>query len=135
MHRGNVENFVENHSNVSDSDTKQERPSRRSQQKHGRRTLPDGNEQYKFTPNLGGKQGFMVDYLILTVGNLEDITLRLNSCRALFRTLHAEAERGSLSAEALYGACDLLDSICRDFEADIDGADEFVGKENADGVH
>jgi len=34
----------------------------------------------------------------------------------------------TLCIEALYGCCELLKSICRDFEADIGAAENFTGE-------
>lgn len=58
--------------------------------------------------------------------NLEDIMVRLTACGAVLRTIHADMspESGDL-CDAIYGACDLLNSICRDFQADIAAAEDY----------
>jgi len=65
---------------------------------------------------------------IMTADNLEDITNRLAGCRALLYMLHEAAEVSVISCGALGGVSDLLDSICRDFQADIDAADDCIEK-------
>lgn len=69
---------------------------------------------------------------IMAGGNLENITSRLVGCVAVLRTLHADAANpGPDFCDALYGAIDLLESICGDRQADIDSAEDFHEKEAA----
>lgn len=56
--------------------------------------------------------------VIMPSGNLEDILARLCRCCALLDALAF----GTHSSEAVAGVRDLLQSICTDFRADIDGA-------------
>ena len=63
---------------------------------------------------------------IMAGGNLDSITGRLVSCIALFRTLHEHADApGPDFCDALCGAIDLLEMICRDRQADIDSAEDY----------
>ena len=61
---------------------------------------------------------------VMSVGNLEDIMNRLNGCRSLLNMLMEVAEASSIPVDALSGISDLLTVICRDFQADIDCAEE-----------
>lgn len=61
---------------------------------------------------------------VMTIGNLEDIVARLKGCRSLVDMLCQVAEVSSIPENALSGICDLLEMICRDFQADIDAAEE-----------
>lgn len=63
---------------------------------------------------------------IMAGGNLDNIAGRLTACTGLLHVIHANmpADAGDLS-EALYAACDLLEMITRDFQADIDSADDY----------
>lgn len=66
---------------------------------------------------------------IMAGGNLDNITGRLCGCVAVFRMLHAEADTpGPDFCDALYGAIDLLEMICRDRQADIDSAEDYRGE-------
>lgn len=64
---------------------------------------------------------------IMAGGNLENIVLRLDCCAALLRVLHASLGESSGLCDALHGACDLLETINRDFQADIDAAEDYKG--------
>ena len=64
---------------------------------------------------------------IMAGGNLDNIMTRLNGCRALLCLLHKSAGVSAISADAINGVCDLLDTICRDFQADIDAAEDYTG--------
>ena len=61
--------------------------------------------------------------LLIPQGNLEDIMTRLNGCRALLYLLYESAGSSSVSDDAINGVSDLLEMICRDFQADIDAAE------------
>lgn len=65
---------------------------------------------------------------IMAGGNLDDIMCRLTCCRSVFGVIHERIASGENCTDALYGACDLLGSICRDFQADIDAAEDYTGK-------
>lgn len=68
---------------------------------------------------------------IMAAGNLEDIVSRLTCCNALLFTVHMNMTDGHI-CNALGGVCDLLESICRDFRADIEAAEDYEpGKETA----
>lgn len=67
---------------------------------------------------------------IMTTGNLEDITNRLAGCQALLYVLCESASASSISENAVRGVSDLLDSICRDRQADIDAAEDYVENES-----
>ena len=67
---------------------------------------------------------------IMAGGNLENIMDRLNGCRALLYLLYERAGAGPISADAVSGVCDLLEMICRDFQADIDAAEDYTGQED-----
>jgi len=60
-------------------------------------------------------------------GNLDNIMGRLICCRALLDAIRwAMTDESSTIEDALAGAGDLLTSICKDFEADIDAAEDFI---------
>ena len=63
---------------------------------------------------------------IMAGGNLDNIVGRLTACTGLLHVIHANmpTDAGDLS-EALYAACDLLETINRDFQADIDSAEDY----------
>lgn len=65
---------------------------------------------------------------IMAGGNLENIMTRLNGCRALLYLLYESAGVSAVPEDAISGVCDLLEMICRDFQADIDGAEDYTGK-------
>lgn len=68
---------------------------------------------------------------IMAGGNLENISARLVGCVALFKTLHANANSpGPDFCDALYGAIDLLEMICKERQADIDGAEDYNGEDD-----
>lgn len=52
----------------------------------------------------------------------------LNGCRALLYLLYESAGTSTISEDAINGVCDLLEMICRDFQADIDSAEDYVGE-------
>ena len=65
---------------------------------------------------------------IMAGGNLDNIMERLNGCRALLCALCEIAGTSRISEEALFGVTDLLEMICRDFQADIDAAEDYIGE-------
>ena len=65
---------------------------------------------------------------IMTCGNLENILNRLAGARALVCVLAENSSTSVTSEDALNGVADLLEAICRDFQADIDAA-ENVNRE------
>lgn len=69
--------------------------------------------------------------LIMSRENLEDIMGRLTCCRAVFDVIHKNLADGENCVDALYGACNLLECICRDLQADIDCAELQAEKEAA----
>lgn len=66
---------------------------------------------------------------IMAGDNLDNIMARLNGCRALVDTLREVVGVSTIPEEALGGISDLLEMICRDFQADIDGAEDYAGEE------
>lgn len=62
---------------------------------------------------------------IMAGGNLENIMSRLKGCRLLLCILTEHAECSETPSEVLQSAADLLESICRDFQADIDAAEDY----------
>lgn len=64
---------------------------------------------------------------LMSVGNLEAIMNRLNGCRSLVNMLMEVAGTSTIPEAALSGISDLLEVICRDFQADIDCADDVTG--------
>ena len=65
--------------------------------------------------------------LLIPQSNLEDIVGRLTCCHALLDALVGAMGDNSM-VDALSGANDLLSSICRDFQADIDCAEVYAEK-------
>lgn len=65
---------------------------------------------------------------IMAGGNLENIMDRMKGCLALLNVLYESAGSSVISEEAIYGVRDLLEMICRDFQADIDSAEDFDEK-------
>ena len=65
---------------------------------------------------------------IMTVGSLEDTLGRLAGARALVCVLAEHSSTSVTPEDALNGVADLLEAICRDFQADIDAA-ENVNRE------
>lgn len=63
---------------------------------------------------------------IVAGGSLENIMGRLNGLLALLYLLHESAEANCISEDAVGGLCDLLETICRDFQAGIDAAEDYV---------
>lgn len=66
-----------------------------------------------------------ITYYIMAASNLENIMGRLNCCRAVFGAIQSNAVSEGICLDALSGAYDLLGSICRDFRADIDAAEDY----------
>lgn len=65
---------------------------------------------------------------VMTNSSLENMMTRLSGCLALLRVLYASAGTSVTSEEELEGVCDLLESIRKDFQADIDAAEDYTGK-------
>ena len=63
---------------------------------------------------------------IMAAGNLEDITGRLICCTALLHTVHESISASNQCVDALAGVCYLLEAISRDFQADIDAAEDYT---------
>lgn len=63
---------------------------------------------------------------IMAGGNLENIMDRMKGRRALLYLLYESAGVSAISEDAIKGVCDLADVICRDFQADIDGAEDYT---------
>ena len=63
---------------------------------------------------------------IMAGGNLENIMTRLKGCRALLYFLYESAGARVISEDVLSGVCDLLEIIYRDFQADIDAAEDYT---------
>lgn len=62
--------------------------------------------------------------LVIPFGNLNDILDRLYSCCAVLDVIRSDmGNRSNELTGALCGATDLLKSIIRDFQADVDGAE------------
>lgn len=66
---------------------------------------------------------------IMAGGNLENIAARLTYCGALLDALIGAMGENSM-VDALSGVHDLLNSICRDFQADIDGTEDYTREES-----
>ena len=64
---------------------------------------------------------------IMAGGNLDNIMARLIYCGALLDALIGAMDDNGM-VDALSGVHDLLNSICRDFQADIDGAEDYTGE-------
>lgn len=67
--------------------------------------------------------------LLMPAGNINDIAGRLTSCAAILHIIHAGIDDKGDLCDALYGACDLLESITKDLQADIDRAELQTEKE------
>lgn len=63
---------------------------------------------------------------IMAGGNLDNIMSRLIYCGALLDVLIGAMGDNDM-VDALAGVHDLLNSICRDFQADIDAAEDYTG--------
>ena len=61
---------------------------------------------------------------IMAGGSLDDIVGRLTCCHAVLDVIRMDMEAEKV-ADAIAGACDLLNSIIRDFQADIDSAEDY----------
>lgn len=62
---------------------------------------------------------------IMAGGILENIMSRLKGGIALLNALYENAGATEISEDALSGLRDLLECICRDFQADIDSAEDY----------
>ena len=63
--------------------------------------------------------------IVMSKSNLEDIANRLAGCHAVLDTLREICGISTISEDALSGVSDLLEMIRRDFQADIDCAEDF----------
>ena len=57
---------------------------------------------------------------IMAGATLENIYGRLSACLALMRVAYADMDDHDPLCEAMYGVCDLMQSILKDFSADIE---------------
>lgn len=64
---------------------------------------------------------------IMAGSNLENIVGRLICCNALLDALRFAMDDVSPMVDALAGVHDLLEMICRDFQADIAAAEDYTG--------
>lgn len=62
--------------------------------------------------------------VIMPYGNLEDILGRLTCFSALLETIRLAMDEEDKMVDSMASAHDLLSCICRDFQADIDSAEE-----------
>lgn len=60
----------------------------------------------------------------LPYGNMEDILARLAGCEEVFQCIKNNMPEDTRLNDAMFGAIDLLRSITRDFQADVDSAEE-----------
>lgn len=67
--------------------------------------------------------------ICIPCSNLDDIVTRLHGCWSVLKAIQVNAEDDPIVADAIYGAADLLNSICRDFQADIDCSEVQTKKE------
>lgn len=68
-----------------------------------------------------------MDSVIVSGCNLDDIAARLYCCRSLLDVVRSDMEGNDKDhEEALFGVSSFLDSICRDFQAEIDSAEDYV---------
>lgn len=67
--------------------------------------------------------------ICIPCSNLDDIVTRLYGCWSVLKAIQVNAEDDPIVADAIYGAADLLNSICRDFQADIDCSEVQTEKE------
>ena len=68
---------------------------------------------------------------IMAGKNLENVYMRLTACLAMFRVIHDDMDDCGDLCEAMYGACDLLQGILNDFEADMEAAEDYKPGEEA----
>lgn len=66
---------------------------------------------------------------IMPGGKLENILNRLTGARAMVCVLAENSSTSITPEDALNGVADLLEMICRDFEADISCAEDYTGEE------
>lgn len=76
------------------------------------------------TGQTGGKEVEKVERKIMERQALQDVVDRLNGCKALVHVLCENAGTSVTSEEALDGIGDLLGAICKDFQAEIDSAED-----------
>ena len=71
----------------------------------------------------------MTEDKIMAGGNLENIVSRLTGCQLLLCILTEHADCSTTPTEVIQAVADLLESITRDLQADIDGAEDYIEKE------
>ena len=62
--------------------------------------------------------------IVVPYDSLEDILGRLTCFSALLETIRLAMDDGDKMVDSMASAHDLLSCICRDFQADIDSAEE-----------
>lgn len=65
---------------------------------------------------------------IMRTDSMDNIVDRLKGCTSLIYLLCEVAENSCIPSDALRGVGDLLESICKDFQADIGNANDFYEK-------
>ena len=64
---------------------------------------------------------------IMTMSSLEHIVARLDCCHSLLDAIRWAMEGKDKTLEdSIFAVSDLLEAICRDFQTDIDAADEVT---------
>lgn len=63
---------------------------------------------------------------IMRMDDLDNIAGRLSGCIAMLVIVHANLAGDNNIAEALYGCIDLLESISRDFDADVASSEDYI---------
>ena len=58
--------------------------------------------------------------------SLQDVIDHLEGCRALVRALCENAEITVTSEDALCGIAYMLEAVCKDFQANIDSAEDYL---------
>lgn len=70
----------------------------------------------------------MINDKIMAGSSLENVVTRLKGCLALLWVLHASSGASSIPEDAINGVCDLLETICRDFQTVVDTAEDYIEK-------
>lgn len=68
--------------------------------------------------------------LIMHADRLQEIMHRLRGGIALLYALYEAAGVSGVSETAIGGMCDLLECICRDFQTDVDAAEDCAENSN-----
>ncbi len=61
---------------------------------------------------------------IMAGGNLEEVLERMGRACALLRCAYQSAKGGDFIPDALGAVCDLMEGLHRDFQADVEAAEE-----------